>query len=1337
MQSTRGFSRRSTRTNSILAAAVTGFSILGLAPKADAINIVLTYDAAGSVEPAGDPVGASLTAIMQHIESFYEDVFEDTHTLNITYRYGAQAGGTLAAHTLNTQGGVPHRETAGTIVFSNTVNWFWDATPADNSEYNMAQTLWRDLSAAQRNDLYNNDNLLNVPATFEAGFTGTGNGSNANTSGRTDMVSVAFHEVGHALGMSAANTETDAETLGDNDYDFHPANVFGIALAAEIADGANNAHLDGSGPALMNPSIGTNVRRLPSHTDLFSMAQVHEYLQLDVPRREFYGGSNWNTTGNWSGNEDPGIFDEAFVRGSGPNGEIRTAGLSASGFADTLHVLEGSNVRTNAFSLTIASTLNLDGIDTDMFVDAGGTLSASGATININNDAELSMLGGVVSSVGTINNNAEIIGQGTINVSGRLNNSGSINVSGGTLVITATGAGQLNLDGNGTSPLFVEPGRVFVTAADTDLVVNGPLSDAFNGIMTIGSSNSVTMNTAWTLGGSGSAGTIIFLGSDGVLNLNGGTTSLTAAVLTGATVTVAGDINVGAANYGLINAPIIFENTPGGGAEVLVNGTLELSNTAVYRGGSHTGSGRLIWDGNVTVEGDTTIDVASLDLDGFVPLATLQVNNNVSLTVNSAITDAPSGTINLLGSLLVNGGNWTNDTGTIILSTGTIGGSSSFTNLATLNVLGGDSQITTVSSFGTSSNNTIAGVLHLAGNATIAGGTWSGAGILSLDDQTTTFTGNTLLNVDLDMDGLINGTGTVIINSGVAVTANAGITDIFNATLRANSGSLIVNSAPWSNSGTVNLVGTTAGVAAAISGQAFTNNATGRINISGGTNNPGFSDGSGDGGSNGAGPEGGVGGGRIASASFTNNGTITVAANSFGAIAGNITMNASGNVSIAAGGELSLQGSTTYNGGTYTGPGTLTQDTGAMVVAANTTIGVATYDWDGGDVGGFSTTTVNSGVTFTINSNVIEDDPSAYESTVTINSGTLAVNTLAAWPLAGTLNLVDTGPGDSVLAGQPVQLVTGGQINVTSGAQLPAGISVNNGVLNTISSVAVVSGPYTSAASGALTKTGAAQVNFNGPQSHGPGSSLTILGGTVVMNSDAGAGGQNLTVTHGGTSFFMGTTQHLARLILNPGSTATLAGAGNDNVLDTNVLTIAGGAVPTATLNITDENMIVDYSGVSPFATIRAQIIAGYNGGAWNGLGIRSSNAAFNLSFGVGYAEATQLGSPASFFGESIDTTSVLVAYTLYGDADLNRMVNLDDFTRLAANFGLASTWATGDFTYDGVTNLNDFTALAANFGLVLPAELSRSAVPEPSSLLVFAAPAMLAVRRRRKTHSA
>jgi hypothetical protein len=152
--------------------------------------------------------------------------------------------------------------------------------------------------------------------------------------------------------------------------------------------------------------------------------------------------------------------------------------------------------------------------------------------------------------------------------------------------------------------------------------------------------------------------------------------------------------------------------------------------------------------------------------------------------------------------------------------------------------------------------------------------------------------------------------------------------------------------------------------------------------------------------------------------------------------------------------------------------------------------------------------------------------------------------------------------------------------------------------------------------------------------------------------------------------------------------------AGTSNVKS---LTIAGGATPTATLDLADNAMVVDYTGPSPLATIKAQVRHAYDGGTWAEHGITSSQADAS-QFGVGYAEASALGGVPTIFG-TVDADAVLLRRTRYGDANLDGQVNLQDFNRLASGFGAGDDWSEGDFNYDGLVNLQDFNRLAANFG--------------------------------------
>ena len=104
-------------------------------------------------------------------------------------------------------------------------------------------------------------------------------------------------------------------------------------------------------------------------------------------------------------------------------------------------------------------------------------------------------------------------------------------------------------------------------------------------------------------------------------------------------------------------------------------------------------------------------------------------------------------------------------------------------------------------------------------------------------------------------------------------------------------------------------------------------------------------------------------------------------------------------------------------------------------------------------------------------------------------------------------------------------------------------------------------------------------------------------------------------------------------------------------------------------LRVNDNAVAVEYNGASPIATFREHLRTGRIVG--------STDAAH----GLGYAEASAVAVVPPVFG-SVDPTTVLIRLMLYGDADWNGAVNLEDFNRLAANFGQSNkVWTDGDFT--------------------------------------------------------
>lgn len=257
-------------------------------------------------------------------------------------------------------------------------------------------------------------------------------------------------------------------------------------------------------------------------------------------------------------------------------------------------------------------------------------------------------------------------------------------------------------------------------------------------------------------------------------------------------------------------------------------------------------------------------------------------------------------------------------------------------------------------------------------------------------------------------------------------------------------------------------------------------------------------------------------------------------------------------------------------------------------------------------------------------------------------------------------------------------------------------------------------------------------------------SSLNVTvstGNTLTINASSITSGPNATMIKSGDGTLELTHLRGHRLQVDAGTVEILSGSNNSSAGASKVtdLVIAGGASPTASLDLSNNTFLIDHSGTSPAATVREQIKGGFNAGDWQGIGVTSSNAAAaaagSTKTAIGYAEASSVYSsfPATIAGQSADNTTLILKYTLSGDANLDEKINTLDFNLLAGGFGVGSDWVSGDFNYDGVVDSTDFAALTGNYGKPLPpaAPGLGSVVPEPVSGGILALAALL-VRRRR-----
>ncbi|MEX2142608.1 MAG: lamin tail domain-containing protein [Pirellulales bacterium] len=228
---------------------------------------------------------------------------------------------------------------------------------------------------------------------------------------------------------------------------------------------------------------------------------------------------------------------------------------------------------------------------------------------------------------------------------------------------------------------------------------------------------------------------------------------------------------------------------------------------------------------------------------------------------------------------------------------------------------------------------------------------------------------------------------------------------------------------------------------------------------------------------------------------------------------------------------------------------------------------------------------------------------------------------------------------------------------------------------------------------------------------------LVLVRGSAPIDSTAIGGTLNTTVQADAHLTTSRLSQH--GLVVQANGSVTLLPDGETSVITS--LTLGG----TAEIDIGNNALVIDYTGASPVATVRAEILAGRGGSglgaSWNGFrGIKSgavaqANATEPESRSIGYAEnaALPLGAYTTFRGVPVDNTSVLLAYTRTADANLDGFVNDDDVTVLGASYAPTTAnaaWALGDFEYNGFVDDDDATLLGAFYNPV--------AAPAPPALI-------------------
>jgi autotransporter-associated beta strand protein len=382
---------------------------------------------------------------------------------------------------------------------------------------------------------------------------------------------------------------------------------------------------------------------------------------------------------------------------------------------------------------------------------------------------------------------------------------------------------------------------------------------------------------------------------------------------------------------------------------------------------------------------------------------------------------------------------------------------------------------------------------------------------------------------------------------------------------------------------------------------------------------------------------------------------------------------------------------------------------------------------------------------------------------VTLSAGGLTYNGAVTGPAGSTLVISNgsTGASNFSVNGSLADFngvfslgSSSGNVRIGSSGSPSAhfNLGTSTGTIRTTSDGTVHLGALTGGPSTRLQ----GSTNGTGSNTHviGALNTTTTFAGTITdgTNSTPGivnitkVGTGELTLTNAASSYTGATTVNGGRLLFAakiPGGavlvtagrlTVAAKGAANDPSGTSIIRSLSIGA---GVLDLTNNSMVIDYATAagSLLEETRQLLASG-----------KLISSAATPARGLGYADNAALGLvKPSFSGIDVDSSSLLIGYTYFGDADLDGDVDVADLGALASAWQSAGLWSGGDFDYNGTVDVNDLGMLASNWqaGVGSPSAPFDKAldafgtpltpIPEPSLGGLFSTLGVLAARRRNR----